>query len=198
NGVDLDFYSPDPAATRFDEPTILYLGRLKRYKRVDLILRAVARLRGDGMNVRLVVGGRGDAQPDLERLARELQLGDAVEFAGFVSEERKRELFRRSWVHALTSPKEGWGISNMEAAACGTATVASDSPGLRDSVQDGSTGFLAPHGDIDALADRFSRILQDASLRDQLGMQARAFAELYSWERSADRTEAHLERVRAA
>ena len=198
NGVDLEFYAPEPQTPRFEEPTVLYLGRLKRYKRVDLIIRAMARLRERGVAARLVIGGRGDAQVELERLVAELDLGGIVRFAGFVSEEEKRELFRRSWVHALTSPKEGWGISNMEAAACGTATVASDSPGLRDSVRDGSTGFLAPHGDIDALADRFSRILQDASLRDQLGMQARAFAELYSWERSADRTEAHLERVRAA
>src|SRR5690606_4512711 len=117
------------------------------------------------------------------RLTAELELGDHVRFAGFVTEEEKRELFRRTWVHALTSPKEGWGISNMEAAACGTATVASDSPGLRDSVRHGSTGFLAPHGQVDALTDLLERVLSDPSLRDRLGMQARAFAELYSWER---------------
>ncbi|HEX2166910.1 MAG TPA: glycosyltransferase family 4 protein [Longimicrobiales bacterium] len=195
NGVDLEFYSPNPAIPRFVEPTVLYLGRLKRYKRVDLIIRAMARLRENGVTARLIIAGRGDAQPALERLTADLDLTSSVRFAGFVSEDEKRELFRRTWVHALTSPKEGWGISNMEAAACGTATVASDSPGLRDSVRDGSTGFLAPHGDIDALADRISRVLGDTSLRDRLGMQARAFAELYTWDRSADRTETHLRRV---
>jgi glycosyltransferase involved in cell wall biosynthesis len=197
NGVDLEFYSPDPELDRFDEPTILYLGRLKKYKRVDLVLRAVARLRDRGVTARLVVAGQGDQRGELENLAAGLKLGDIVEFAGFVSEERKRELFRRSWVHVLASPKEGWGISNVEAAACGTATVASDSPGLRDSVRDRETGFLVPHGNVDALADRLRTILQDPALRDSLGSAARTFAERYSWERSADRTEAHLEGVLA-
>jgi glycosyltransferase involved in cell wall biosynthesis len=197
NGVDLEFYTPAPGGARFGEPTVVYLGRLQRYKRVDLLIRALARLRDQGLHARLVIAGRGDAQPDLARLAGELDLADRVEFTGYVTEERKRELLQRTWLHALTSRKEGWGISNMEAAACGTATVASDSPGLRDSVREGSTGFLVPHGDVNALADRFRRILDDPGLRDRLGMQARAFAELYSWDRSANRTEAHLSRVLA-
>lgn len=195
NGVDIDFYTPAPELPRFDEPTVLYLGRLKRYKRVDLIVRAVARLRDEGVPARLVIAGRGDAEAEIAELCRTLRLEDRVELAGFVSEERKRELFRRAWLHALTSPKEGWGISNLEAAACGTATLASDSPGLRDSVRDGVTGYLVPHGDIDALAARMRSILLDPPLRDRLGARARAFAEQFSWDRSADKTEAHLERV---
>jgi glycosyltransferase involved in cell wall biosynthesis len=197
NGVDLDFYSPDATAARYHEPTLLYLGRLQKYKRVDLVIRALGRLREMGVPARLIVAGRGHALESLQRLVGELNLEDRVEFAGFVSEQHKRELFRRSWVHVLTSPKEGWGISNMEAAACGTATVASDAPGLRDSVRDGETGFLVPHGDSDAIADRLRRIIEDPGLRDGLGRQARAFAERYSWERSADLTEAHLERILA-
>ena len=197
NGVDLSFFGPDPRARRFAEPTVLYLGRLARYKRVDIIIRAVARMRATGVDVRLIIGGRGAAQAELEMLTAELALSDRVEYAGFVSEERKLELFRRAWVHALTSPKEGWGISIMEAAACGTPSVASDSPGLRDSVRNGHTGFLVPHGDIDAFADRLRTVLQDPALRERLGAQARAFAEQFSWERTADRTESHLERVLA-
>jgi glycosyltransferase involved in cell wall biosynthesis len=161
------------------------------------VLHAMARLRDRGVPGRLVIAGQGDHRGELEQLAAGLQLGDRVEFAGFVSEERKRELFRRAWVHALASRKEGWGISNVEAAACGTATVASDSPGLRDSVRDRETGFLVPHGNVDALADRLRSILQDPGLRDALGAGARSFAERYSWDRSAAMTEAHLERVLA-
>jgi glycosyltransferase involved in cell wall biosynthesis len=197
NGVDLDFFSPDPLGHRYPEPTVLYLGRLKRYKRVDLVIRAVARLRDRGVHARLVVAGTGDHADALRALVDELRLRDRVEMPGFVSEDEKRALFRRSWVHAFTSPKEGWGISNLEAAACGTATVASDSPGLRDSVVDGETGFLVPHGDVEALADRLALLLGDPALRDRLGVQARAFAERFTWDRSAAETEAHLERVLA-
>jgi glycosyltransferase involved in cell wall biosynthesis len=198
NGVDTEFYAPDPGVPRFGEPTLLYLGRLKRYKRVDLILRATAALRARGSPVRLIVAGDGDAAPALRRLARELGIGDAVTFRGFVSEEEKRDLFRRAWVHVLTSEKEGWGITNLEAAGCGTPTVASDSPGLRDSVRDGETGLLVPHGDAAALADALGRLLDGAALRHRLGEQARNFAVHLSWDRAADRTEAHLQAVAAS
>jgi glycosyltransferase involved in cell wall biosynthesis len=192
NGIDLDAFTPGPSAARYEAPTILYLGRVKRYKRVDLILRAAARLKSRAVRFRLVVAGSGDHLPGLVRLSEGLGLGDQVEFKGFVSEEDKLELFRRSWVHALTSPKEGWGIANLEAAACGTPTVASDSPGLRDSVVDGETGYLVPHGDITSLTGRLEALLSDPELRDRLGRGARAFSEGYSWEASADAMDAFL------
>jgi glycosyltransferase involved in cell wall biosynthesis len=193
NGVDLDLYRPDPAQRRYPEPTLLYLGRLKRYKRVDLVIRAVAGLVERGVECRLLIAGSGDREEALKSLAGELGLHERVEFLGFVDDARKIELFRRSWVHLLTSSKEGWGISNLEAAACGTATVASDSPGLRDSVQHGETGFLVPHGDVETLVDRIAALLGDATLRDRCGARARAFAEGFSWDESARQMEHFLE-----
>ena len=186
NGIDLDTYTPDPSVPRFDEPTALYLGRVKRYKRVDLPIQAMALLRERGVTARLDIAGRGDHVDELTALAQRLGLGsDRVRFLGFVDDRQKLELFRRSWTHVLTSPKEGWGIANLEAAACGTATVASDSPGLRDSVIDGRTGYLVRHGDVAALADRLEGLLTRPDLRDRMGGQARAFAEGFSWDASA-------------
>jgi len=195
NGVDLSVYRPDPTLERYPEPTLLYLGRLKRYKRVDLLLKAVARLRDQGVQVRLLVGGKGDHRPALERAAARLGGADRIRFLGFVPEAEKLELMRRSWVNLLTSPKEGWGIVNLEAAACGTPTVASDAPGLRDSVQDGVTGFLVPHGDVDALASGIRRILEDADLRERLSRGALDFARGFSWDASARALEGLLRTV---
>lgn len=197
NGVDLAFYTPDPSVERFAEPTVLYLGRLKKYKRVDLIVDAFARVRTRIPNARLIIAGRGDAQPALEAQIRQLGLQSAVQMAGYVTDEQKRDFFRRTWAHVLTSPKEGWGITNMEAAACGTLTVASHSPGLKDSVVDGQTGFLVPHGDVAALASRLEQILGDATLRDTLGRQAHAFAQRFTWDNAAQQTEVFLEAVLA-
>jgi glycosyltransferase involved in cell wall biosynthesis len=191
NGVDLGHCTPGDAPP-FDTPTLLYLGRLKRYKRVDLPIRAVAALRREGLPVRLIVAGTGDHVDALRALVRELGLEEAVEFRGFVTEEEKLTLFRRAWVHVLTSPKEGWGITNLEAAACGTPTIASDSPGLRDSVVDGETGFLVPHGDVDALAARIRTLLDDRALRERMGHQALSFAQRFTWDRAATRTEEFL------
>lgn len=192
NGVEITRFTPGPQDGRFETPTLLYLGRLKRYKRVDLPIRAVAMLRAEGVDVRLVVAGKGDQEPHLRALASRLDVADAIMFRGYVDEDEKLELFRRAWVHVLTSPREGWGITNLEAASCGTPTIASDSPGLRDSVVHGETGFLVPHGDVAALAERVRVLVEDAELRASLGRAARAFAERFTWERATDGTESFL------
>jgi glycosyltransferase involved in cell wall biosynthesis len=193
NGVDLEALTPGAPEDRFPTPTVLYLGRLKRYKGIDLILRATARLRKTGTTLRLLIAGKGDDLPRLRRLGEKLELGDTVDFLGYVPEEEKVRLLRRSWTHILTSPKEGWGISILEASACGTPTIASDSPGLRDAVVDGRTGVLVPHGDVTALSEAISRLLQDLNARERMGAAARSFAEGFTWERSASTMEAFLQ-----
>ena len=185
NGLDLGRLRSDATITRFPDPTILYLGRLKRYKAIDLVLKAMAKIRVRGDSPRLLIAGKGDDEARLRRLTRTLGLEDRVTFMGFVDEEEKLRLLRRSWVHVLTSPKEGWGISVMEAAACGTPTVASDSPGLRDAVKDGETGLLVPHGDVDALAEKLSLLLARREEREAMGQRARKYARSFSWDRSA-------------
>lgn len=195
NGVDAARFTPSPEH-RAETPTILYLGRLKRYKRIDLVIRAFARLRATGRGARLVVAGRGDEEQSLRTLAARLEVSDHVDFPGYVTEDEKLRLLRLAWVHVLTSSKEGWGIANLEAAACGTPTVASDSPGLRDSVVHGETGFLVPHGDVAALATRLGEVIDDAALRSRLGQAAVGFAMRHSWDAAADCTEAHLHEVR--
>lgn len=191
-GVDAQWYSPEEGA-RSPEPVFLYLGRLKRYKGVATALKAVALLRQQGSPVRLMIVGEGDDRPRLEALAEKLHLGGAVTFAGFVSEERKRELLRAAWAVVLPSAKEGWGITNVEAAACGTPALAADRPGLRESVRDGETGFLFPHGDGRSLAAAMARLAADRALVEQMGRAARRFAEGFSWDRAALETEAHLQ-----
>ena len=192
NGVDLEVLSPLPPEERFPEATLLFLGRLKRYKRVDLLLEAVAALVRRGISCRLLVAGRGDDQPRLEALRKSLNISEHVDFLGFISDAEKRDLLQKGWIHLLTSANEGWGISNLEAAACGTPTIASDVPGLRDSVVDGQTGFLVPHGDVETLSRRIEDLLGDDEKRKRLGVGARSFAEGFGWDASARAMEAFL------
>ena len=194
-GVDARWYAPDATVVRADVPTFLYVGRLKRYKGVEIALRALALARGSRADLVLEVAGQGDDRPRLERLAASLGIGEGVRFLGFVSEAEKRRRLQRAWALVFPSPKEGWGISNVEAAACGTPALASDSPGLRESVRDGETGFLVPHGDTHALAQRMLALAADPGLVARLGRGGRAFAEGLSWERAASATQAHLQRV---
>lgn len=194
-GVDALWYCPDPAIGRAEHPTFLYVGRLKRYKGVDIALRALALAHEQRADLVLEIAGAGDDRPRLEALAQELGIADAVRFLGFVSEEEKRRLLRTAWAVVFPSPKEGWGISNVEAAACGTPALASDSPGLRETVRHGETGYLVPHGYHRALAERMLELASDPALVARLGAAARFFAAPLTWERAAQATAAHLERV---
>ena len=197
-GVDAGRYAPAAGAVRAERARFLYVGRLKRYKAVETAIAAVARLRRSGVpDAELWIAGSGNDRPRLERMAAR-EGGGGVTFLGRVSEERKLALYREAWAVVFPSPKEGWGITNLEAAGCGTPAVASDSPGLRESVRHGETGLLVPHGDAGAMAAALGQLARDAALRERLGRGARAFAESLSWERAARETEAHLEAALAA
>lgn len=188
-GVDHDVHRPGPGVSPFPEPTAVHVGRLKRYKGLDVAFRALRLLDGRGVPLRLLVAGRGDDERRLRRVARDEGVERRVEFLGYVSQERKVELLRRAWVNIYPSPKEGWGMTNVEAAACGIPTVASDAPGLRESVVDGETGFLVAHGDEAAWADRLEILCTDERLRRRLAQGALRHAARFSWERAAEETE---------
>jgi glycosyltransferase involved in cell wall biosynthesis len=192
NGVDSARLTPNPAE-RSPTPLFVYLGRLKKYKRVDMVIRAFAAL--NIPSACLEIAGSGDYRASLEGLVNSLQLTNRVKFLGFISEEEKVHLLRRAWASTLASPKEGWGISNLEAAACGTPVIAANSPGIRESVIDGETGFLVPQGDVEAMAAAMRGIVESRNLVDVLGNAGRRFAEAFTWERSAKETLAHLEEV---
>ncbi|MFL5538613.1 MAG: glycosyltransferase family 4 protein [Longimicrobiaceae bacterium] len=198
NGVDVDFFRPDPTVSRALEPTFLSVGRLKKYKRIDHAIEAVALLKARGVDVRLRIAGKGDDEPRLREAAGRLGVDDRVTFEGFVTEEGKRDLMRRAWATVQPSPKEGWGITNVEAAACGTPTVASDSPGLRESVVHEETGLLYPHGDIEKLAAALERLAAAPDEVARLGEGAHRFAQGFTWDRAAELTEAHLAEVARA
>jgi glycosyltransferase involved in cell wall biosynthesis len=191
-GVDTIRYVPAAEVGRTAAPTFLYVGRLKRYKGISFAIRALALARARRPDLSLDIAGTGDYRRELERLTATLGLTEAVRFRGFVSEQEKIELLRRSWANVFPSPKEGWGITVVEAAACGTPSVASDSPGLRDSVRHGDTGYLVPHGDVEGLAARLLELAEDPARVASLGAGARRFAEALTWDRTASDTERHL------
>jgi glycosyltransferase involved in cell wall biosynthesis len=192
NGVDSARLTPNPAE-RSATPLFVYLGRLKKYKRVDVVIRAFAGLSVPGAT--LEIAGTGDYRAPLERLVKSLHLEGRVKFLGFIPEDQKIHLLRRAWASTLASPKEGWGISNLEAAACATPVIAANSPGVRESVVDGETGFLVPQGDAAAMTAAMRGLVESPELVSSLGAAGRRFAEAFTWDRAANDTLAHLEQV---
>jgi glycosyltransferase involved in cell wall biosynthesis/O-antigen/teichoic acid export membrane protein len=183
NGVDLV-----PAGEpRADGPTLLYLGRLKRYKRIELLLDALAQLPG----VRLEIAGDGEHRAALEREIARRGLGDRVRLHGHVDERRKRELLTSAWVNVTASSNEGWCLTVTEAAACGTPSVAIAEGGLRESILHERTGLLVERPE--ELSGAIALVLDDDALRARLGEQARLRAGELSWDRTANASLAALE-----
>src|SRR3954471_9710059 len=119
-------------------PTLVYLGRLKRYKRIDLLLDVAAAI----PDATLHVAGDGEHRDALEERAAELDLDGRVVFHGHVDEATKGRLLGEAWLALTASSAEGWCLTVMEAAACATPTAALRVGGLAEAIVDGRTGVL--------------------------------------------------------
>ena len=181
-------------ATESPTPLIGYFGRLKKYKCVDHLLRALPRVVKEVPELKVIVVGEGDDRPRLESMTRDLGLTGSVEFTGFVSEERKVQLLQHMWFKVTTSSKEGWGLTVIEANACGTPVLASNVQGLRDAVKDGETGLLYEYGNVRDLEGKLLLLLKDVSLRQRLAANALRWSENFDWDEAARQTLLLLER----
>jgi len=164
-------------------PTVLYLGRLKAYKRVDRVIEAFARVRAVLPAAVLQIAGTGDMLPSLREMVDRLHLADAVVFEGFVDEDRKRELLQRAWVTVSLSEMEGWGITAIEGNACATPAIAHDVPGLREAIVHDESGLIVPDGGN--VAEAILAVLQDDFLLRRLERGALARAASFSWDETA-------------
>jgi len=175
--------------SRFDRPTIVHLGRLRKYKSVEIAMRAMRIILESVPDARLVIIGDGPHKPALRREMERLDLNGAVEFRGYMQAEELVKFLNRSHLLINPSPKEGWGLTVVEANACGMPVVASDRPGLRDSVWHGETGFLVPYADENAFADKSIQLLKDPDLWERTSRGALRRVRELTWERCAAETE---------
>jgi glycosyltransferase involved in cell wall biosynthesis/O-antigen/teichoic acid export membrane protein len=176
NGVEAHQFHPGEDAS---EPTLLYLGRIKRYKRIEHVLDILEAIPG----VRLDIAGDGDHRPALEAEIARRGLEDRVTVHGFVEEERKVELYGRAWVALTASSAEGWCLTVMEAAACGTPSAALRVGGLPEAIVDGETGALSDT--VPEQTERVRELVEDDGLRRRLGAAALERARGFTWERTA-------------
>lgn len=183
NGVNTEHYTPC-SSRKSEKPTLLYLGRLKLYKRVDILIRSMVRIGEFFPDVTLNIVGKGDDEDRLKKMVMELNLSDKVKFHGFVDERKKLDMLQSSWLMLIPSEKEGWGITALEANACGTPVIAFDVPGLRDSVKNGYSGILCDNEVEfrDAVIDQ----LKEKDQRERLSANARDWSLKFQWDKSAD------------
>ena len=166
-----------------EHPSICVVGRLVPHKQVEHDLDAVAELRAELPGLTVTVVGSGWWEHVLHAHADKLGLGDSVRFLGQVDETTKEQVYEESWVLALPSLKEGWGLVVGEAALAGTPTVAyASAGGTRESVQDGESGLLVD--DQPGFVAALRSLLVDDVLRARLAAGARTHGGQFTWEQT--------------
>jgi glycosyltransferase involved in cell wall biosynthesis len=188
-GIDPRF---TPGGSRSSVPLVVAVGRLVPVKRFDVLVRALAELRTDLPRLEAVIVGEGYKREELEALQRSLGAEEWLHLPGRISDDELVALYRRAWVVASASAREGWGMSLTEASACGTPVVATRIGGHADAVVEGTTGLLV---DRDTeLAVAIGSVLRDEDLRGRLGRGGLAYASELTWESTALGTLAVLAR----
>lgn len=188
NGINLNHHDRPLHIKKSDTPEIVYFGRIKNYKRIDHIIKAFKIVKHAVHNANLVIAGKGDYSY-LKSLVKKLNLEDSVTLLGEISEEVKLKILSSAWIYVIASEKEGWGITVIEANACGTPAIAYNVPGLRDSIKHGYNGLLVKNRDIKALANSIIMVLTDDKLRKDLSKNAIEWAKRFSWDKSAEKFE---------
>jgi D-inositol-3-phosphate glycosyltransferase len=181
---------------------LLYVGRVEPLKGIDTLFEAVAILQHQGVladnGVCLaVIGGDPDVGTEqmteemsrLQSLRESLGIVNMVAFLGKQDQDTLQYYYAAAEAVVVPSHYESFGLVALEAMACGTPVVASETGGLVFLVRDGETGFHVPVGDAAALADRLGRLIRDEDLRQRLGHQAFEHAQAYAWPLIADQIE---------
>ncbi len=167
------------ATARTQEPQFLYLGRLAKNKRIDLLLDHWERV-APQTGGRLVLAGDGPDREHIEARVASNPALTSVVVAGRVSEARKAELLSESWLLLHPAEREGWGLTIVEAGLCATPALAYDVAGVRDAIVDGVTGVLA--ADDDAFVRAWIALAQDDARRNSMGDRAAARAAGFTWD----------------
>jgi len=179
-GVD-ERFAPGP--TRAEEPLVVAAGRLVPYKRFDLAIEVLARLRKRLPTLRAVIAGEGAERSHLEGLIARHGAAEWISLPGRISDDTLLDLYQRAWVLLSTSAFEGWGLTITEAAACATPAVASRITGHLDAVHDGISGILAVSGT--EMEEALHAILNDEVLRWRLQRGALERTRALNWDTTA-------------
>lgn len=179
-----------PGMERSDTPLVVAVGRLVPVKRFELLIEALVRMKPRHPELQAVIAGEGYERPMLEDLVRKEGAEGWISLPGFVDQSELIDLYRRAWLVASSSLREGWGMTVTEAGACGTPAVVSRIGGHEDAVVDGESGLL--FDDVGGMVEALDSVLTDEVLRKRLGMGASDHASRFDWDATARATLAVL------
>jgi len=196
NGVDVTAFHPNgrrPADAPTSSPELLFLHRLEPRNGFGTVLRAMPRILSRFPDARLTVVGDGPLREHYERRAR--PLGDRVRFLGVVEGHMRPDLYARADLYLCPSVRGSFGVTLLEAMACGTPLVLADGAGFRSVVRDGCEGVMVPPRDPAAWADATIALLEDPARRAAMREAGLLTAARYAWPHVTDQTLAVYEQV---
>lgn len=179
-GVDVP--EPGKVSLQAKEKSIVIVGPLRPWKRIEHGLRAFATLPKEWNLVVIGPFESKEYQAELMSTAKQLGVADRTRFTGRISDADKNDIYRRASISIVTSEKEGWGLAAAEPQAYGCPVVGYDVPGIRDSVCNGLTGVLVRSGDLLALSAALSQVAEDPSRLRELAASAYSLYRSYSWD----------------
>lgn len=194
-GVDIAAYHRDPGEIerfrrqwKWPEGTLVVttVARMEPRKNQASVIRAIARLRREGLQLAYVCGGDGEERKRLTQLSSELALDAWVRFTGRLTENEKVLTFMAADIHAMPSIRvgemiEGFGIVFLESSAAGIPSIAGNVGGQSEAVIHGKTGLVVDGADVSAVTDAVRTLSLDSTLRRQMGQAARNWAEHHDW-----------------
>jgi 1,2-diacylglycerol 3-alpha-glucosyltransferase len=196
-GIDLKRFHPDPSVDRLacrarygidlNRTIFLFVGRVDKEKRVDVLLRALHRLGRD--DIQLVIAGRGAASNDLEVLAKSLNLGNRVRFTGFIPNEDLHLLLNSVDIFTMPSEAELLSIASLEAMACARPVLLADAVALPELVTHGINGYLFKPGNVDDAAHYMALLADQRERWEQMGQASLQKAQVHSLENTIQRYE---------
>lgn len=161
---------------------VVYIGRDKRYKQLDHLVKAFRIVKNEISDAKLIIAGRGNFS-EVKELSDELNLD--TELHREIDEDQKLDILQKANVFVTPSMKEGWGITVIEANRCGTPAIAYNVSGLRDSIVNNESGLLVESGNIEEIAAAIIKVLKENEFQEKLSKNAFEWSKNFSWDKSA-------------
>lgn len=185
NGVDHEKFKP---GKKSEYPIVLWLGRLMKYKNPFDLVEIKKRVKN---KARFVVIGGGKLEKEFAEVAKK----EGIEYLGRVNEEEKIRMYQKAWVLVSTSFIEGWGMTIVEANACGTPAVAYATGALPEIIKDGYNGFVVKYKDFEEMAKKIDYIISDENIMKRFSSNSFNASKKYDWNYTANQYERFLKKI---
>lgn len=201
-GIDMERFNPinnglylkERYAIPADRPVLLYVGRLDKEKKIEVILRSLPKILHAG-NIHLVLAGIGKEKKKLETLSEKLNIKKSVTFTGFIPDKDLQNIYRTADIFVIAGIAELQSLVTMEAMASGLPVVAVNAMALPELVRDGENGYLFPAGDSQALAQKIIAIVSDKNLGFQMSQNSLEIIKTHDINRTIEKYEALYNKI---